>query len=78
MGPGVAGECSQKNGLHVSEDHFIVEIIDPESGQILPKGETGELVLTTITKEAFPVIRFRTGDMWQNPNKNIKDLGSLR
>jgi phenylacetate-CoA ligase len=62
MGPGVAGECSQKNGLHVSEDHFIVEIIDPESGQILPKGETGELVLTTITKEAFPVIRFRTGD----------------
>jgi phenylacetate-CoA ligase len=63
MGPGVAGECSEKKGLHVSEDHFIAEIIDPESGQILPLGETGELVLTTITKEAFPVIRFRTGDL---------------
>jgi phenylacetate-CoA ligase len=63
MGPGVASECPQKSGLHVSEDHFIPEIIDPETGKSLPYGQIGDLVLTTITKEAFPVIRFRTGDM---------------
>jgi len=63
MGPGTASECLHKSGLHVSEDHFIPEIIDPETGKNLPDGETGELVLTTITKEAFPVIRFRTGDL---------------
>lgn len=63
MGPGVAGECSYKQGMHVSEDHFIAEIIDPATGAVLPDGTTGELVLTTITKEAFPVIRFRTGDL---------------
>lgn len=63
MGPGVAGECAQKNGMHLAEDHFIAEIIDPATGKTLPKKETGELVLTTITKEAFPVIRFRTGDV---------------
>jgi len=63
MGPGVAGECAHKTGMHVSEDHFIAEIVDPETGDILPKGTVGELVLTTITKEAFPVIRFRTGDL---------------
>ncbi len=63
MGPGVAGECPRKTGMHLSEDHFIAEIIDPATGQVLPAGETGELVLTTITKEAFPVIRFRTGDL---------------
>jgi len=63
MGPGVAGECSHRTGMHVSEDHFVAEIIDPDSGEVLPKGRSGELVLTSITKEAFPVIRFRTGDL---------------
>jgi phenylacetate-CoA ligase len=63
MGPGVAGECPQKTGLHLAEDHFIPEIIDPDTHDILPDDTVGELVLTTITKEAFPVIRFRTGDL---------------
>ncbi len=63
MGPGVAGECACKDGLHVNEDHFIVEVIDPRTLRPLPPGEEGELVFTTITKEAFPVIRFRTGDV---------------
>jgi len=64
MGPGVAQECVQgKRGPHIFEDHFIAEIIDPETGKTLPYGETGELVFTTITKEAFPVIRYRTRDI---------------
>ncbi len=63
MGPGVAGECLEKNGLHVNEDHFLVEIVDPASGDPVAPGEVGELVLTTLTKEAFPVIRYRTGDL---------------
>jgi phenylacetate-CoA ligase len=64
MGPGVAIECHEaKKGLHIFEDHFIPEIIDPESGEVLPCGATGELVFTTITKEAFPVIRYRTRDI---------------
>ena len=63
IGPGVAMECSEKEGLHVFEDHFIVEVIDPATGEVLPYGETGELVLTTITKEALPVIRYRTRDL---------------
>ena len=64
MGPGVAIECHEaKNGLHIFEDHFIAEIIDPETGEVLPAGETGELVFTSITKEAFPVIRYRTRDI---------------
>jgi phenylacetate-CoA ligase len=63
LGPGVSMECEQKNGLHVFEDHFIAEIIDPDSGEPLPYGETGELVFTSLTKEAFPVIRFRTRDI---------------
>jgi len=62
MGPGVSGECNQRNGLHVNEDHFIVEVINPTTLQPLPAGEEGELVFTTITKEAFPLIRYRTGD----------------
>lgn len=62
-GPGIAGECEYHDGLHVWEDHFIVEIIDPKTGQVLPDGHQGELVLTTLTKEAFPVIRYRTGDV---------------
>ena len=61
--PGVAGECEAQNGLHIFEDHFIPEIIDPASGRPLPYGEEGELVLTSITKEAFPLIRYRTGDI---------------
>jgi phenylacetate-CoA ligase len=63
MGPGVAGECHEKSGLHLSEDHFIPEIIDPESGEVLPTGEWGELVLTTVRREAMPLIRYRTGDL---------------
>ncbi len=64
MGPGVAIECHEaKAGLHVFEDHFIPEIIDPETGEVLPYGQTGELVFTSITKEAFPVIRYRTRDI---------------
>ncbi|GAB6097831.1 phenylacetate--CoA ligase [Desulfatiferula olefinivorans] len=64
MGPGVAIECHEaKNGLHIFEDHFIPEIINPDTGEVLPYGETGELVFTSITKEAFPVIRYRTRDI---------------
>ncbi len=63
MGPGVAGECLERNGLHISEDHFLVEIINPESLEPVAPGEVGELVITTLTKEAFPVIRFRTRDL---------------
>ncbi|MGC2063088.1 MAG: phenylacetate--CoA ligase [Thermodesulfovibrionales bacterium] len=63
MGPGVAGECLERNGLHINEDHFLVEIINPETLEPVAPGETGELVITTLTKEAFPVIRFRTRDL---------------
>jgi len=63
IGPGVAGECTHKCGMHVFEDSFIPEIIDPETGVTLPPGSVGELVLTTLTKEAFPMIRYRTRDI---------------
>ena len=63
MGPGVAIVCPEKNGLHFFEDNFIVEIINPETGEVLPPGEKGELVLTTINKEALPMIRYRTRDL---------------
>lgn len=63
MGPGVAIECSAKNGLHVFEDHFIPEIVDPETGERLPDGEPGELVFTSLMKEATPVIRYRSKDI---------------
>jgi phenylacetate-CoA ligase len=63
MGPGVAGECQARAGLHLQEDHFLAEIVDPASGALLPPGMTGELVLTTLTREAFPLIRYRTGDL---------------
>lgn len=63
MGPGVAGECQECNGLHVNEDHFLVEIIDPETLEPVKEGEVGELVITTLTKEAFPMIRYRTRDL---------------
>ena len=62
-GPGVSYECEYRHGLHISEDHFYPEIIDPATGEVLEPGREGELVLTTLTKEAFPVLRFRTGDL---------------
>ena len=62
-GPGVAFECEVQNGMHINEDHFIAEIIDPETGEILPEGSKGELVFTAITKEAFPLLRYRTKDI---------------
>jgi phenylacetate-CoA ligase len=63
MGPGVAGECRECNGLHINEDHFLVEVIDPRTLEPVEPGETGELVITTLTKEAFPMIRYRTRDL---------------
>jgi phenylacetate-CoA ligase len=63
IGPGVSGECQERQGLHISEDHFLVEVIDPETLQPVPPGETGELVITSLTKEAFPMIRYRTRDL---------------
>jgi phenylacetate-CoA ligase len=64
VGPGVSCECVEaQSGLHVNEDHFLPEIIDPDTGEVLPYGEKGELVFTTLTKEAFPLIRYRTGDI---------------
>jgi len=62
-GPGVAFECSEQNGMHINEDHFIAEIIDPETEEVLPEGSQGELVFTSITKKAFPLIRYRTRDI---------------
>ncbi len=63
MGPGVAGECCYKQGMHLAEDHFIAEIIDPDTGEVLPQGSVGELVLTSLTKQAFPMLRYRTRDI---------------
>lgn len=63
MGPGVSGECEYRDGMHISEDHFIPEIIDSKTGENLAAGEAGELVITTITKEGFPVLRYRTKDI---------------
>jgi phenylacetate-CoA ligase len=63
MGPGVSAECEYKNGLHLYEDHFIPEILDPRTLKVLPPGEEGELVLTTLTREAFPLVRYRTRDI---------------
>ena len=62
-GPGVAAECAARDGLHVQEDHFLVEVVDPGSGEPLPEGEEGELVFTTLVKEGQPLIRYRTGDI---------------
>lgn len=63
MGPGVSGECIYREGMHISEDHFLPELIDSATGQVLPRGETGELVITTLTKEGFPLLRYRTKDL---------------
>ncbi len=62
-GPGIAGECDCKCGMHIAEDHFLAEVIDPETGKVLPDGTEGELVLTTLTREALPLIRYRTRDI---------------
>ncbi|MBR6521217.1 MAG: AMP-binding protein, partial [Oscillospiraceae bacterium] len=62
-GPGVSFECSSQTGMHINEDHFIAEIINPETGEVLPEGEVGELVFTSISKEAFPLLRYRTRDL---------------
>lgn len=62
-GPGVSFECSEQTGMHINEDHFIAEIINPKTGEVLPDGEKGELVFTSITKEAFPLLRYRTRDI---------------
>jgi len=63
IGPGVSGECLERSGLHISEDHFLAEIIDPETGAARPPGEEGELVITTLTKEGLPLLRYRTRDI---------------
>lgn len=63
MGPGVSGECLELCGMHINEDHFLVEIIDPRTGQVLPPGEKGEVVVTCLSKEALPLIRYRTRDI---------------
>jgi len=68
LGPGVAAECTEKDGLHLAEDHFLAEIVDPDTGEPLPYGSQGELVLTTLAKEGMPLLRFRTRDItWLNP-----------
>ena len=63
MGPGVAGECVEHTGMHINEDHFIIEIIDPETGEVLPDGEKGEVVITPLGKEGIPLLRYRTKDI---------------
>src|SRR5207244_12587220 len=63
IGPGVAGECEVRAGLHIQDDHFLPEVIDPATEQVLEPGREGELVLTTLTKRALPLIRYRTGDI---------------
>ena len=62
-GPGVAFECSEQRGMHINEDHFIAEIIDPDTGEVLPEGSQGELVFTSLDKKAFPLLRYRTRDI---------------
>ena len=62
-GPGVSFECEEQTGMHINEDHFIAEIIDPNTGEVLPEGSKGELVFTAITKKAFPLLRYRTRDI---------------
>lgn len=65
MGPGVSGECEFRCGMHIAEDHFLAEVIDSKTGEVLPKGEQGELVITTLTKEGIPMLRYRTKDITQ-------------
>ena len=63
VGPGVGFECAEQTGMHINEDHFVVEVIDPDTGEVLPEGTQGELVFSCITKEAFPILRYRTRDI---------------
>ena len=63
IGPGVGFECFEQTGMHINEDHFVVEVIDPDTGEVLPEGSQGELVFSCITKEAFPILRYRTRDI---------------
>ncbi len=63
IGPGFSGECLEKQGMHIASDHFISEIIDPDTGEVLPEGEVGEMVITSLSKEAMPVLRYRTKDI---------------
>ena len=63
MGPGVSGECELRCGLHINEDHFLAEVIDPNTLEVLPRGSQGELVITTLTKEGIPMLRYRTKDI---------------
>ena len=63
MGPGVSGECEERDDMHINEDHFLAEVINSETGEVLPKGSTGELVITTLTKEGIPMLRYRTKDI---------------
>ncbi|HWQ06206.1 MAG TPA: phenylacetate--CoA ligase [Feifaniaceae bacterium] len=63
IGPGVAFECSEQTGMHVNEDHFLIEVIDPDTGEVLPEGTQGEIVFSCITKQAFPILRYRTRDI---------------
>jgi phenylacetate-CoA ligase len=63
IGPGVAGECLERHGMHLNEDHFLVEVVDPDTLRPVPEGTLGELVITSLTKEAFPLIRYRTRDL---------------
>lgn len=65
MGPGVSGDCRERCGMHINEDHFLAEIIDPNTAEVLPKGSQGELVITTLTKEGIPMLRYRTKDITQ-------------
>ena len=72
MGPGVSGECEHKCGMHINEDFFLCEIIDPDTGRALPPGEQGEMVITTLTKWAMPILRYRT------PRHHAPSAGTLR
>ena len=72
MGPGVSGECRYMDGMHINEDYFIPEIIDPKTGEVLPPGEKGELVITCIYKEGLPLIRYRTKDVTRLINEPCK------
>ena len=75
MGPGVSYECMEKGGLHINEDHFIAEVIDPDTGEVLPEGEKGELVFTSLTKEALPLLRYRTRDITYLDHVSVRAVG---
>ena len=77
-GPGVAGECEELCGMHINEDWFIPEVINPETGEVLPPGERGELVVTCLGKEAIPLIRYRTGDLTRLFYELANAAGRLR